>query len=101
MIKHWWQKYQGWQWRRKQRALQKWSRERLEGKARFLLRNTVLISMIYLSIHEVVGVHVGLGTIAFCHFVGFCVSLYQWADNETKYRIALDASKYQPQINAN
>ena len=101
MLKRWWQKYQGWKLRRKQRALQKWAQERLEGKARYVLHNTVPISMIYLSAHEIFGSHVGIGTILFCHFIGFVVSLYQWADNETKYRIALDAAKYQPQINAN
>lgn len=101
MIRDWWQKCEAWQWRRKQRALQKWERERMEGKARYVLRNTVLISIIYLSAMEIFDGHVGLGTILFCHVVAFAVSLYQWADNETRYRIALDAAKYQPQINAN
>ena len=89
-MKRWWEKYQAWNARRKHNALQKWSQERLEGKARFVLRNTLIMSMIYLTANEIVGGHVGPGTIVLWHVVGFVLALYQWASNETKYQLALN-----------
>ena len=104
-MKRWWEKYQARKVRQKQVALQRWGKERLEGQARFVLRNTVFISMSYLTVSEIFGKDVGLSTIIFWHVVGFATGLYQWMDKETKYQLArgngqLPAAPVKPQINA-
>ena len=88
-MRRWWEKYQAWKERRRFNTLQKWSQERLEGKARYVLRSTLIISMIYLTGSEIFSGGAGLGTIIVWHVAGFGMGLYQWADNETKYQLAL------------
>ena len=87
-MKRWWEKYQASVMQREQKALQKWSQTRLNGKAHFVLRNTLAISMLYVTLNEILGGGVGLGTIITWHAIGFVVGLYQWADNETKHQLA-------------
>ena len=84
----WWEKYQAWKERRRLNALQKWSQERLEGKARYVLRTTLLISMTILTATEIFDRNIGVGTIIFWHAAGLGMGLYNWMDNETKYQLA-------------
>ena len=61
----------------------------MEGKARYVLRTTLLISMTILTANEIFGRDIGLATIIFWHATAFGIGLYNWADNETKYQLAL------------
>jgi metal-dependent hydrolase (beta-lactamase superfamily II) len=102
MMQRWQQKCKVWKSQRRQRWLQKWAYERVQGKTRFVLRTALLITMTNLTVYELFQGHVGLETIFVCHCTGLVVALFLWRDNETRYRNALVASGInQPQINAN
>ena len=88
-MKHRLQKRQTRRLQRKQRAMQAWGQERLEGMARFVLRTTLTFSMLYLTATEILRGKVGLETIIFWHAVGLIFGLYKWMSNETKYQAAL------------
>ena len=86
----WWGKYQVGKERRKLNALQRWSQERLEGKARYVLRTALITSMSMLTTYEIFGKNIGAGAIIFWHVVGLGIGFYNWMDNETKYHLARD-----------
>jgi len=102
MIWRWWKKFKAWEPQRKQGWLQKWAQDRQKGKIRFVLREALLITMIYLTVNELFRSTVGLETIFVPHFTGFIAALIMWANNESRYRNALAAGGINPpQINAN
>src|SRR5689334_18367542 len=98
MIKRYWQKIKAHQARRKQRRFEYWARVRKGGQARFIIRGTMLYSMLYLTMHEFGHAEVGLFTIVTAHLTGLLIAYTGWGVGENDYKRALNTGKYQPQI---
>jgi hypothetical protein len=83
-------------WYREQRSLERWERERAQGKLRFVLRNAMIFPVMMTVIQDFSG-YLFDGAVPVLHIrslviyslIGFVAAFFGWSSREGKYKRAL------------